>query len=474
MASKLSEKVRERLGKLAASGADVADLAAFVAIPSVSAQPPHAPDVRRSAEFLRDRLRKAGMTAEVWETEGHPSVYAEWLGAAGGESAPTILIYGHHDVQPPEPVEQWGTPPFTASVRDGRLYGRGVVDDKGQVYCHVLALEALLQETGRLPCNVKVIVEGEEEVGSAHFDALIAKKKERLRADTVVVSDTPMLDRDHPSICYGLRGLAYLEVEVIGPDHDLHSGGYGGGVANPGTALAEILATLHDKKGRVAVAGFYDDVARMPGRERKALAKLPFDEAAWLRSVGAPAAVGELGWTTLERLWGRPTCDVMGVVGGYTGPGAKTILPARALAKVSCRLVPEQDPGKIASLLEAHVRKVAPPGVRVEVRILHGGKPWRAEPRHRVFKAAARALEEAFGKPTVFIREGGSIPFVRSIADILQVPCLLVGFGLPDENAHAPNEWLDLANFRKGTIACALLYAEVAASIRKSPPKPAA
>ncbi len=438
----------------------VRELGDWVRIPSISSLPEHKGDVAKSAEHLADELRRLGADrVEILPTPGHPAVFAEWMHAPG---KPTLLLYGHHDVQPIDPLDEWESPPFEATVRDGRLYGRGVVDDKGQVWIHVKAIEAFLKGgTGKLPINIKLIVEGEEEVGSAHLADLLREHDELLQADFVCISDTAMFGRGIPSLCVGLRGLAYFELHVHGPSGDLHSGSFGGGIANPANALARIIAKLHDDEGRVTIPGFYDEVRELTAEERKEIASLPHDDEAWLAMSGAPATFGEAGFSTLERLWARPTLDVCGLKSGFQGEGAKTIIPATAMAKVSCRLVPDQTPEEIGRLLTDYVQRIAPPGVRVEVKSLHGGLPYLAPTDHPVYEIARRAFSKAFGKPTVFIREGVSIPFVRTIADATGKPCLLMGFGQPDENAHAPNEWLDLENFHLGIKSAAHLYDEI-------------
>ena len=438
----------------------VEELVAWLRIPSISSDPGRAGDVKRGAEHLVSKLRSLGAArAESWATAGHPAVFAEWPGPPG---KPTLLVYGHHDVQPVDPLGEWVTPPFEPSIRDGRLWARGAVDDKGQVMIHVGAIEAFVATRGSLPIHLKMIVEGEEEIGSVNLDALMRERAADLAADFVCVSDTAMFGRGIPSLCVGLRGLTYVEVSVDGPALDLHSGTFGGGVMNPVHALARMIAGLHDEHGRVAVPGFYDAVVPLTDVERREIASLPFDEAEWLRSTGAPATWGEQGYSTLERVWARPTLDCCGIGGGFHGQGAKTIIPARARAKISCRLVPDQEPDDIAKKLAAHLERAAPPGVRVRVDVLHGGRPYLAPTGHPVFEVAKRAFSKAFGKPTVFMREGGSIPFVRTIADATGKPCLLMGFGQPDENAHAPNEWLDLDNFHRGIHSAAYLYDELA------------
>ncbi len=437
----------------------VDELTEWVRVPSISSDPTHAADVRRSAEHLVAELGKLGPDrAEIWPTAGHPAVFAEWLQAPG---KPTLLVYGHHDVQPVDPLAEWTTPPFEPAVREGRLWGRGVVDDKGQVHIHAKAIESFIRTVGRLPINLKLIVEGEEEVGSANLDILLRERAAELSADFVCVSDTAMFGRGIPSLCVGLRGLAYIEVFVEGPRTDLHSGSFGGGLANPVNALAKMIASLHDDAGRVTVPGFYDAVLPLGAVEREQIASLPFLEDEWLLSTGAPALWGEKGYSTLERIWARPTLDCCGIHGGFQGEGAKTILPARASAKISCRLVPDQEPEDITRKLSDHLAACAPPGVRVRVEALHGGRPYLAPTAHPVYEVAKRAFSRAFGRETVFMREGGSIPFVRTIADATGKPCLLMGFGQPDENAHAPNEWLDLENYHLGIKSAAYLYDEL-------------
>lgn len=434
-------------------------LAAWVRIPSISADPEHKADVAKNARFLADELRALGADrVEIWPTPGHPAVFASWNQAPG---KPTVLVYGHHDVQPADPLDEWISPPFEPAVREGRIWGRGVVDDKGQVMIHLKAIEAFIKTRKKLPLNVKLIVEGEEEIGSEHFDALMRDKAKDLEADTVCVSDTAMFGRGIPSLCIGLRGLMFLEIYVDGPSSDLHSGSFGGGVTNPINALARILSGLHDTDGHVTVPGFYETVRALTRKERDEIAALPFDEKQWLAMTGSPAAFGEKGYSTLERVWTRPTLDCNGISGGHQGAGAKTIVPARAMAKVSCRLVADQEPEDIYEKVARHVQTLAPPGVRVRTVLLHGGRPYVAPTGHPVFEIAKRAFSKAFGKPTVFIREGGSIPFVRTIADVTGKPCLLMGFGQPDENAHAPNEWLLLENFHLGIKSVAWLYEEL-------------
>jgi acetylornithine deacetylase/succinyl-diaminopimelate desuccinylase-like protein len=436
------------------------ELKAWLRIPSVSAKSEHRADTARAADWLAERMRAAGLTTvEVIPTAGHPVVLGEWRGA--GEGAPTILVYGHYDVQPPEPLDEWKSAPFEPEVRDGSLYARGSVDDKGQVYLHLKAVEALLATGGSLPANVVFVVEGEEEIGSPNLAAFLKENARRLACDAVLISDTTMFAPGLPSITTGLRGLAYMEVRVQGPSTDLHSGAYGGAVVNPANALARIISRLHDEEGRITIPGFYDRVKELTAEQRDEISRLPFEEENLRREVGAPKLGGEAGYGPLERIWARPTLDVNGLLSGYTGEGAKTVLPARAMAKVSMRLVPDQDYREVERLFTEHVRSLAPEGVTVEVEALHGGQPWHAEGGGPVFEAAARALEQAYGRKPVYIREGGSIPIVQAFQETLDAPVLLIGFGLPGENAHAPNEWMSLDNFHRGAEAIAGLYEEL-------------
>ncbi len=431
------------------------ELFEFLRIPSVSARSEHAGDCRTAAAFLADRLRDAGLSADLLDTPGHPVVLGEWRGA--GPTAPTLLVYGHYDVQPAEPLELWTSPAFEPEVRNGRIYARGSVDDKGQLYLHVKAIAAHLAVRGTLPVNVIVLAEGEEEVGSVNLEAFLEEHRERLACDGVVISDSTMFAPGRPSILSSLRGMSYVQIDVRGASSDLHSGMYGGAVVNPAMALARILATLHDDDGRVAIAGFYDSVQTWPASVREQMRGLPFDEAHFQAEVGATALGGEKGFTVLERLWTRPTCEVNGMLSGYTGEGAKTVLPGVAMAKVSCRLVPDQDPKIVDRLIAEHVARVTPRGVTATVTPLHGGRPWRAELSGPLHDAGMRALEAAFGVAPVVTGEGGSIPVVGDFERILGAPVLLMGFGLPGENAHAPDEWISVENFRQGMRAAVTL-----------------
>jgi len=439
----------------------LADLKEFLRIPSVSTKSEHKPDIERAVQWVASALRDAGLeNVEILPTGGHPMVYGEWLKAPG---KPTVLFYGHYDVQPPEPIELWTSPPFDPTERNGNLYGRGTADDKGQIHIHFKAIQALMRTHGRLPVNLKVMIEGEEEVGSTNLWNFVERYRERLRADVLVVSDTSMLAKGVPSVTYGLRGLNYYQIEITGPAQDLHSGVFGGAAPNPLRILCELFARLHDRNNRVAIPGFYDDVAPLSRQERRALARLPWKKKDFLKTVGAPGPgfVPEKGYSIVEQLWCRPTLELNGMWGGYTGEGAKTVIPAKAWAKFSTRLVPNQDPVKIAKLVERHIRKLLPKTMKCEFRLLSMGKPWVAAYDHPYFQAAHNALERGFGRRAVFIREGGSIPFVTQIYDTFHVPCILIGFGLPDENAHAPDEHIYLENYFGGIKAMAYFYGEL-------------
>jgi acetylornithine deacetylase/succinyl-diaminopimelate desuccinylase-like protein len=436
------------------------ELGQFLAIPSISALPEHAGDVRACAGWVSQEMQRVGLeNVRVCETAGHPVVYGDWLHAAG---APTILFYGHYDVQPVDPVDLWESPPFEATIREGEIYARGAADDKGQVFMHLKAIEAHLKNGGRLPVNIKLLIEGEEEVGSASLDVFVADNRALLDADVVVISDSAMFDHGVPSICYALRGLAYFQIDLVGTASDLHSGVFGGAVANPAMVLAQILAQMKDRGGRVKIPGFYDDVRELSEEERAQWRTLPFNEKQYRNELGAPKLFGETGFSVLERVWARPTFEVNGLLSGFTGEGSKTVIPARAMAKVSMRLVPDQDPDKIATLFEKYLRKVAPATVKVTLTRMHGGKPWITGLDSPYIQAAGRAIEKGFGKSPVFCREGGSIPVVSTFQRELGLPAVLFGVGLPDENAHAPNERLDLNNFHNGIVASAILYDEIA------------
>jgi acetylornithine deacetylase/succinyl-diaminopimelate desuccinylase-like protein len=438
----------------------VDDLMVALRIPSVSAKAEHRADCVRCAQHIADHLRSLGMTrAEVVPTAGHPIVYAEWLGARG---RPTALLYGHYDVQPPEPLELWTTPPFEPVLRDGKLYARGAVDDKGQVYMHLKAIEAHMRVNGGLPINLKVIIEGEEEVGSDNLAKFLRERRQELDADVIIVSDTAMLGPDQPALTYALRGICYTQIEVTGPSKDLHSGHFGGAVMDPANALCGIIAALRDADGHITVPGFYDRVITLGAAERQTLNAVPFDERGFLHESGSPAPWGEKGWTTLERVSVRPTLDVNGMWSGYTGEGSKTILPSFAAAKVSMRLVPDQDGAEVFRSFEATVRRLAPPGVTVKVIDLHSAPPFLTAPDHPMLEAARRALQRAWAKPAVMIREGGSIPVMATFQETHGLPSILMGFGLDDDQVHSPNEKFSLSSFHGGTKSVAYLYEELA------------
>lgn len=423
------------------------ELKAFLRIPSISALSAHKADMVKAANWLVEQLKAAGLQrAELIETPGHPVVYAEWLGAPG---APTALIYGHYDVQPVDPEHLWETPPFEPTVRDGKIYARGASDDKGQVFQHIKALEALLATEGKLPVNVKLLIEGEEEVGSTHLDDFVLANQELLKADVLVISDTPLYAKGQPALCYGLRGLAALELTLTGAKGDLHSGLYGGAVQNPLHALVELLASLHEN-GRVAVKGFYDRVVELTVEERAEFAALPFDEAAYRAELGVPELFGEPGYTPTEQTWARPTLELNGVWGGFQGEGTKTVIPNQAHAKITCRLVPDQDPKEIQQLIQAHLEAHLPPGVTLSVTLQDTARPVVTAIDHPALQAAAAALAEGYGKAPYFTRMGGSVPVVETFANRLGLPAVLMGFGLPDENFHAPNEHFNLDNYEIG------------------------
>lgn len=427
------------------------ELKDYLRIPSISTDPEYRGEVRRCAEFLREKMTAAGLAAEMIETEGHPLLYAEWTGAPG---KPTVLFYGHYDVQPADPLELWRNPPFEPTLEGDDLVARGATDDKGQSFAHLKAVAAVLAERGELPINVKFIIEGEEESGGEAIERFVTEDAgRRLAADCVMISDSAMYAPGQPSLIYGLKGMTYLEIKVTGPSRDLHSGSFGGAVTNPLNALAEIVGQLRDSKtGRVLIPGFYDDVVPLADWERKEFASLPFDEAAYQREIGVPELVGEEGYTTLERVWGRPTCDVNGIFGGYMAAGAKTVLPSWGGAKVSMRLVPNQDPKKIQELFTDYVNRVKPPGVSVEVFGHHGADPVVIEAGGELVEAALAAMADVWRRP-VRVREGGSIPIVSTFSKVLGVPVMLLGFGLPDDRLHSPNEKINLNNFYGGIRA---------------------
>lgn len=432
----------------------LSELKEFLRIPSISTNPERKGDVRRCAEFVADLLRRAGLAkVELIEGSGHPLVYGEWLGASG---QPTLLLYGHYDVQPVEPLDEWKSPPFEPDVRGDNIYARGAADDKGLTLILIKAVERLMKRDGKLPVNVRFLIEGEEEAGGEHLAEFVASKDARLQADAAVVCDTEMFAPELPTICVGLRGIVYGELHVQGAEQDLHSGMYGGAAPNPIQAIAEILSALKSRDGRIRIPGFYDRIQPPSDIEREAWARLPFDEHEYLtKEMKAPALTGEPDQPLFDRVWARPTLEVHGIRGGFTGEGAKTVIPARAVAKVSMRLVPDQRPEEASDQLASAIKSVCPEGVRAEWKALHRAAPSLTDPNNRFIQTAARAMTEIFGNETVYVRSGGSIPIVGLFDKHLRIPSVLMGFGLPDDNLHAPNEKLFLPNFFRGIDAVA-------------------
>jgi acetylornithine deacetylase/succinyl-diaminopimelate desuccinylase-like protein len=442
------------------------ELSRWLRIPSVSAQPEHAGDVRRSADWLAGALKETGFpVVEVWDTPGAPAVFAEW--PAEEPDAPVVLVYGHHDVQPAAREDGWDTDPFEPVVKDGRLYARGAADDKGQVFFHTLGVRAHLAATGRTSpaVHLKLLVEGEEESGSPHFRALVEQRAARLTADAVIVSDTGMWSEDTPTVCTGMRGLSEFEVRLFGPDQDIHSGSFGGAVPNPATAVARLVAALHDADGRVAIPGFYDGVVELTERERALFAELPFDEERWLRTAKSHAAAGEAGHTTLERIWARPTAEVNGIGGGYQGAGGKTIVPSSAMVKLTFRLVAGQDTGRIEQLVRDWVAERVPAGIRHEIEPGGATRPCLTPLDHPALRSLARAMERAFRQPIRFTREGGSGP-AADLQEVLDAPVLFLGISVPSDGWHAPNEKVELDLLLKGVETTAYLWGDLAESLR--------
>jgi acetylornithine deacetylase/succinyl-diaminopimelate desuccinylase-like protein len=435
------------------------ELKDFLRIPSVSTLPEHVSDVQRAAQFVADSLKKAGLeNVEIIQTAKHPLVYADWLHAPG---KPTVLCYGHHDVQPPDPLELWESPPFEPSIRDGNLYARGSADDKGQMYMHVKAVEALKTVNGSLPVNLKFLIEGEEEIGGESVAKYVAENPAKLKADVALVSDTAMYAEGIPTLCIGLRGLIYTEIECRGPARDLHSGMYGGTAPNAVFALVELLSKLKEPHGRILIPGMYGDVEKPTAEEMASWKSLPFDEAEFLKNeVGSKALTGEKGYSVLEKVWARPTLEVHGIAGGFTGAGAKTVIPAKAVAKESMRRVPRMDPDKVIAAYKKFVRENVPAGVEMEVRVLSSGPAIMVNPDHPAIRVAAKAFKDILGRDTVFVRSGGSIPIVGDFAKHLGIPTILMGFGLPDDGLHSPNEKYKIANYYSGIMTIAHFFEE--------------
>lgn len=447
------EKNRDRL---------LDELFQFLRIPSISTLPEHKPDIQRAADFVASSLRGVGMeNVEIIPTEGHPLVYGDWLHAPG---KPTILCYGHYDVQPPDPLEQWVSPPFDPTVRNGSIYARGSADDKGQMYIHVKAMEALRELHGKPPVNVKFLVEGEEEVGGKSIAKFVPANKAKLKADVALVSDTAMFQANMPTLCIGLRGLIYMEFEASGPSRDLHSGLYGGAAPNAVFGLIELLAKAKDAGGVIQIPGIYDDVKAPAPAELESWKRLPFNEKEFLqKEVGSTTLTGEKGYSVFHRTWARPTLEVHGIAGGFTAAGAKTVIPAKATAKVSVRLVPEQNPDKVIQQVRDFVKANTPAGIQVEVRVLSAAPATMVNPDNHAIRVAADAFGEVFGQPTVFIRSGGSIPIVGDFAHYLGIPTVMMGFGLPDDGLHSPNEKFALDNYYKGILSVVHFLEKLAA-----------
>jgi succinyl-diaminopimelate desuccinylase len=435
------------------------DLCDLLRIASVSADSAHADDVHQAARWMGDHFDRIGLASEVIETDGHPLVYAE---SPPVPDRPTVLVYGHYDVQPPDPLDEWITPPFEPTVRDGNIVARGATDDKGQMLTHVHSVQAWMKTEGKLPLQVKFLIEGEEEVGSKHLPPYIANHREKLACDAIVISDTSQFARGVPAITYGLRGISYYEVRLSGPKQDLHSGVFGGGVTNPANALAKMLAALVNADGRIQVPGFYDDVVPLKDIEREQFQTLPFNETRFMEKLGVAGLSGESGFSTLERRWARPTCDINGMWSGYQGEGAKTVLPARAGAKFSFRLVPDQDPERITAALKEFLHAQLPPGIELELVEFEAAPGVLVSLDSPYIEAAAKAIEYGFGRPPVFIREGGSIPIVSTFARELKADVLLLGWGLDDDNTHSPNEKFSLTDFHRGIRSSARLWQEMA------------
>jgi acetylornithine deacetylase/succinyl-diaminopimelate desuccinylase-like protein len=453
MSQKTSQYVQENKRRM------LDELKDFIRIPSISTLPENEPHIRSAANFVASALKKAGIeNVEVIETAKHPLVYGDWLHAPG---KPTVLCYGHYDVQPPDPLELWESPPFEPTERNGNLYARGSADDKGQMYMHIKAVEALRAMNGTLPINVKFLIEGEEEVGGESIAKYVEENPKKLKADVALVSDTEMYAEGIPTLCIGLRGLIYTEIEATGPMRDLHSGLYGGAAPNPIFALIELLAKMKDANGHINIPGMYDDVRAPAPAEKTSWDNLPFSEAEFLKTeVGSSRLTGEPGFTVLERVWARPTLEVHGIAGGFTGAGAKTVIPAKATAKVSMRMVPNQDPNKVVAAYRKFIKENTPAGIQTEVRILSFGPAVMVNPDHPAIRIAAKVFSDMMGQPTVFIRSGGSVPIVGDFAKFLGIPTVMMGFGLPDDGLHSPNEKYKLENYYTGIMTIAQFFEE--------------
>ena len=436
----------------------IEELKEFLRIPSISTLPESKKEVERCAKFVAGNLKKIGMSSvEIFKTEGHPLVYAEWLGAPG---KPTVLVYGHYDVQPVDPIELWNTPPFEPTIKNGKIFARGATDDKGQVFVHFKSVEAFFKKEGSLPLNVKFIIEGEEEIGSENLSIFLKNNSGLLKCNAVLISDTSLYAAGVPTLTYGLRGISYFDVEMEGPNRDLHSGSFGGSVANPINVMAKVISKLHDKNGRVTIPGFYDDVLKLSKKERENFKALKLSDKEYAKDLGVAELNGEKGFTTLERIWTRPTLDCNGIVGGFTGKGAKTIIPSKVTAKISMRLVPSQKADKITKQFTRFIKKLTPKTVKVEITKIHSGEGSITPMDSPANIAAAKAMEKAFGKKPVFVREGGSIPIVTDFSKRLKSPVVLMGLGLDSENLHSPNEHFDLNHFQLGIMSSAYFLRE--------------
>ncbi|MGB5530232.1 MAG: dipeptidase [Ignavibacteriaceae bacterium] len=436
----------------------IEELKELLKIPSISTLAENKRDMITAAEFVLGKLRTAGMeNVKIIETKGHPLVYADWLNAPGKT---TVLIYGHYDVQPVDPINLWNSPPFEPTIKEGKIYARGATDDKGQMYMHIKSVEAFMKTQGKLPLNVKFIIEGEEEIGSGNLEEFVGKNQDLLKCDAVLISDTSLYGPGIPTLTYGLRGLCYMEVEVTGPNRDLHSGTFGGGVDNPINVLAGMISKLKDNDGKIKIPGFYNDVVKLTKKERENFKSLPFSQKKYAQELGVKQLNGEKGYSTLERVWARPTLDCNGIFGGFTGEGAKTVLPSKATAKISMRLVPNQDPKKISKLFKSYINKIAPKTVKINIKDLHGAYPIATSLDDKATLAAAKALAKVFGKKTVFMREGGSIPIVVVFAKKLKASPVLMGMGLNTENLHSPNEHFNLNHFHLGILSSAHFLVE--------------
>ncbi|MFP6750838.1 MAG: dipeptidase [Pirellulaceae bacterium] len=442
------------------------DLFELLKIPSVSADGAYQQDVARAGQWIADHFQRLGFEVQVHPTEGHPIVYAE---SPPVEGVPTVLVYGHYDVQPPDPMDEWISDPFEPTVRDGNVFARGATDDKGQMLTHIKSAQAWMETAGSLPVQIKYLIEGEEEVGSQNLYKFIEESRQKLSCDIAVISDTCQFGPGQPAITYGLRGIAYFELQLTGPRQDLHSGTFGGAVTNPGIAICQMLSALIDDEGRIQIPGFYDQVTSLEDRERSQISNLPFDERVFMEQVGVEGLSGEVGYTTLERRWVRPTFDINGIWGGYQGEGGKTVLPSKASAKFSFRLVPDQDPDVIAESLEGMLQEICPEGIRMELTSMHGAKGVVVPLKSDYMTAAAHAIERGFGHSPVFIREGGSIPVVSAFHDQLGVDTLLLGWGLDDDNTHSPNEKFSLADYHRGIKASTYLWQELSKITTEEP-----